>query len=255
MTALADPVAEARRIIEASRETGLAIRAVGGVGVALIAPTIGRLEPRRTYHDIDLVAPAGTPPIVRVMTALGYEPARTFNTLNGSERLLFHDADGRRIDVFLDTLRMCHELPLQGRLDIAAWPLTLSPADLLLSKLQIVELTERDVQDLLALLADHDLFEADGYGIELARIRDVCGRDWGWWRTVDDNIAALVARWSLAATTIDPTTAAVLSTARDRARSLRETLDACPKSVGWRVRALVGPRMRWYELPEELRQV
>lgn len=255
MTVLADPVAEAHRIIEAARETGLAIRAVGGVGVALIAPTIGRLEPRRTYHDIDLVAQAGTPPIVRVMTALGYEPARTFNTLNGSERLLFHDADGRRIDVFLDTLRMCHELSLQGRLDLEAWPSTLSPADLLLSKLQIVELTQRDTQDMLALLADHNLSETDGDGIELARIRDVCGRDWGWWRTVDDNLAALVARWSLGATTIDPAGGAVLSSARDRARSLREALSECPKSIGWRVRALVGPRMRWYELPEELRQV
>jgi hypothetical protein len=255
MTALADPAAEARRIIEAARGTGLAIRAVGGVGVALIAPTIGRLEPRRTYHDIDLVAPAGTPTVARMITALGYEPARTFNTLNGSERLLFHDADGRRIDVFLNTLRMCHELPLQGRLDLAAWPWSLSPADLVLSKLQIVELTDRDVQDLLALLADHDLSEADGDGIELARIRDVCGSDWGWWRTVDDNLAALVARWSQAATTLDPAAARVLSTARDRARSLRETLAECPKSIGWRVRAVVGPRMRWYELPEEVRQV
>ena len=59
----------------------MTLRVIGGVGVALVAPTIGRLEPRRTYHDIDLVAPAGAAAITRVMMALGYEPAREFNTL------------------------------------------------------------------------------------------------------------------------------------------------------------------------------
>ncbi len=166
MTVRADPVAETRRIIEAADLASVTIRAVGGVGVALIAPTVGLLQPSRTYHDIDLVALTGTAKMIRLLTDLGYTPAKTFNTLNGSERLLFHDADGRRIDVFIDTLRMCHELRLgAARLTLEAWPLTLAPADLLLSKLQIVELTDRDAQDVLALLADHELSEGDGAGI------------------------------------------------------------------------------------------
>jgi len=253
MTARADPVDEARRIIEASTDAGVTVRAIGGVGVALVAPTIGRLEPRRTYHDIDLVAPAGSAAITRVMTALDYEPAREFNMLNGSERLLFHDAGGRRIDVFIDTLRMCHELPFRDRLASEAWPLTLPPADLLLSKLQIVEQTDRDAQDVLALLADHDLAESDRDGIELPRLRQVCGNDWGWWRTVDDNLDGLIARW------IEPTALDVSapggarSSARDRAAALRAALAECPKSMGWRARAMVGSRIRWYDLPEEVR--
>ena len=253
MTVLADPVAEARRIIEASRDAGVTIRAIGGAGVALIAPTIGRLEPRRTYHDIDLVAPAGSAAITRVMTALGYEPAREFNTLNGSERLLFHDADGRRIDVFIDTLRMCHELPFRDRLASEAWPLTLPPADLLLSKLQIVEQTDRDAQDALALLADHELVESDRDGIELPRLRQVCGNDWGWWRTVDDNLERLIARWIEPSAPDESAPVGARSTARDRAHELRVALEACPKSIGWRTRAAVGTRIRWYDLPEEVR--
>jgi hypothetical protein len=251
MTTLADPVAEARRIVEAAGAAGLAIRAVGGVAVALVAPTIGRLQPRRTYHDIDLAAPVGAPPIARLMAALGYGADSEFNTLNGSERLLFYDPGGRRIDVFIDTLRMCHELPFRERL--RAWPLTLSPADLLLSKLQIVELTDRDAQDVQALLADHDLTEAGGHGIELGRIRDVCGRDWGWWRTVDGNLAGLIARWGEAPATGDAASLAVFTTQLERARVLREVLATCPKSMAWRARAVVGPRMRWYALPEEVR--
>jgi hypothetical protein len=253
MTALADPVEEARRIMEASRDGGVTLRVIGGVGVALVAPTIGLLMPRRTYHDIDLVAPAGAAAITRVMTALGYEPAREFNALNGSERLLFHDAGGRRVDVFIDTLRMCHELPFRDRLASEAWPWTLPPADLLLSKLQIVEQTARDAQDVLALLADHELVESDSDGIELPRLRQVCGADWGWWRTVDDNLERLIARW------IEPTAAGnsapvgARSSALDRARALRAVLAACPKSMGWRARAAVGARIRWHDLPEEVR--
>ena len=253
MTTLTDPVEEARRIIKAAADAGLAIRAVGGVGVALIAPTIGHLEPRRTYHDIDLVAPAGTAPVTRLMTALGYEPARDFNTLNGSERLLFHDAGGRRIDVFIDTLRMCHELPFRDRLAQAAWPWTLPPADLLLSKLQIVELTDRDAQDVQAMLADHELTESDRDGIGLPRICEVCGNDWGWWRTVDDNLASLLARWSASMTADESARAGARSRARERAQALRAALAACPRSIGWRARAAVGTRIRWYDLPEEVR--
>ena len=253
MTALADPVEEARRIIEASRQAGVTLRVIGGVGVALVAPTIGRLEPPRTYHDIDLVAPAGAAAITRVMTALRYEPAREFNTLNGSERLLFHDAGGRRVDVFIDTLRMCHELPFRDRLRSPAWPWTLPPADLLLSKLQIVEGTDRDAQDVLALLTDHELVETGGEGIELPRLHQVCGRDWGWWRTVDGNLARLIARW------IEPTAAGesapvgARSRALGRARALRAALAESPKSIGWRARAAVGSRIRWYDQPEEVR--
>ena len=253
MTTLTDPVEETRRILEAAAEARLIIRSIGGVGVALIAPTIGRLEPRRSYHDIDLVAPAGTPPITRLMTALTYEPARDFNTLNGSERLLFHDAGGRRVDVFIDTLRMCHELPFRERLGLEAWPWTLPAADLLLSKLQIVEQTDRDAQDVMGLLADHELAESDRDGIELQRIRAVCGNDWGWWRTVDDNLERLIARWIEPTTTDESAPVGARARALDRARALREALDACPKSIGWRTRAAVGSRIRWYDLPEEVR--
>jgi len=253
VTTLTDPVEETRRIIGVAHEAGLAIRAVGGVAVALIAPTVGRLEPRRTYHDIDLVAPAGTAAITRLMTGLDYEPATAFNTLNGSERLLYHDADGRRIDVFIDTLRMCHELPFHDGLGNTTWTWTLPPADLLLTKLQIVELTDRDAQDVLALLADQELSETGDGGIELGRIRQVCGNDWGWWRTVDDNVAGLIARWIEPPADSERAPVGTRSTATERARALRATLADCPKSMAWRIRAAVGPRMRWYELPEEVR--
>ncbi len=254
MTTLADPCAEARRIVEGAEAAGLPIRVVGGVGIALIAPTIGHVRPVRTYHDIDLAAPARAPAIARVMAALGYGASTEFNALNGAERMLFHDPRGRRVDVFIETLRMCHELPFRERL--TAWPLTLSPADLLLSKLQIVEFTDRDAQDVQALLADHQLSDVDREGIDVRRIFEVCVREWGWWRTVDDNLARLISRWEEASANGAAGVGAppeALATALERAVDLRARLAIAPKSVGWRLRAAVGPRLRWYESPEEVR--
>jgi hypothetical protein len=248
-TPLEDPVAEARRLVGAAVEAGLAIRAIGGVAVAIRAPSIGLLRPLRTYHDIDVAAPAGAPAIIRLLIANGYDPAVRFNTLNGSERLLFHDAGGRRLDVFIDTIRMCHRLRFADRLTIDR--LTLPAADLLLSKLQIVEITERDLQDLTALLADVSLAEHDADGISLPRIRAVCGDDWGWWRTVTDNLTRLAAH--LGRGTASDDEAPLRAVALARANALTTALETAPRSLRWRARSLVGPRLRWYELPEEIR--
>jgi hypothetical protein len=247
----ADPVDEVRRLLAAADASGVQVRAIGGVAVALIAPSIGRLTPTRTYHDIDLAAAGPARPIGELLGRLGYEAARRFNALNGSERLLFHDPAGRRIDVFIGTLRMCHTLPFATRIPTHRW--TLPPADLALSKLQIVELTERDAQDVLALLADHELTPTDGGGIAIDRIVAVCGNDWGWWRTVDDNLRRLIERWRVERLGTSADYAAILERAIDRAVALRAVLAAAPRSMRWRLRAVVGPRVRWYDEPEDVR--
>ena len=247
---LADPVDETRRVLEAAMSAGVDLRAIGGIGVALRAPSIRLFRVTRTYHDIDLVGCAPRGPIETALTRLGYEPARRFNALNGADRLLFHDASGRRVDVFLDQLRMCHDLRFTERLIVDGWTLPL--ADLLLSKLQIVELTDRDAQDIAALLADHELTENDS-GIGLGRIRSVCATDWGWWRTVNENLRRLVARWPEDAAWGSADEGLVFGTATARATALRGYLANTPKSAAWRVRAAIGDRVRWYTEPEEIR--
>lgn len=250
-----DPVEATRRILAAAESMRVPVRAIGGVGIALRAPSVGRLRPPRTYHDLDLAGRPPRAPLEALLVELGYEPSVRFNTMNGSERLLFHDRSGRRVDVFLDTLRMCHVLPFGSRLELE--PDTLPLADLALSKLQIVELTERDGQDLAALFADHGLTDGPG-GIDRRRIAQVCAADWGWWRTVDGNLARLADAWrATAAAPGDPAApddpAAILGLAAARAEGLRTDLAAAPKTAAWRLRAAIGERRRWYEEPEEIR--
>lgn len=242
---LEDPVEETRRILAAGDERRLLLRAVGGIAIALRAPSVRQLSPPRTYHDIDLATRGGASPAVTdLFLALGYSAADRFNKLNGSERLLFHDRHGRRVDVFVDRLRMCHTLEFGSRLGDE--PLTLTLADLALSKLQIVEMTPRDGQDLLALFADHPLTGQAGDGTGADRIVAVCATDWSWWRTVTDNLRGFLERWSAGGSALE-------QAAVPRVTSLLQRLDEAPKTLAWRMRARLGAHKRWYELPEEVR--
>ncbi len=76
-------------------------------------------------------------------------PETEFNVLNGNQRLMFYHGE-TKIDIFVDTFRMCHTLHLAGR--IAEADLTLPPADLLLTKLQVAEINIKDLTDIAALL-------------------------------------------------------------------------------------------------------
>jgi hypothetical protein len=250
---LADPVAEARRILAEAARRAVTLRAVGGVAIRLRAPSVARLLPSRDYHDIDVAGRAGASVAITALCHdLGYESSRRFNTMNGQERLMYWDpVNGRRVDVFLDVLRMCHELPFRDRLEVDAETLPL--ADLALMKLQIVQLTERDGQDLCALFADHELSETGDRGISVTRILAICVGDWGWWRTVTGNLDRLVTEWRDEMDAGPHGQAGILALAVERATRLRAVLDEAPKSTRWRMRAAVGERRVWYELPEEIR--
>jgi hypothetical protein len=226
---------EALRVLHAARDEGLTLRAIGGLAVAIRCPSAARPPLRRDYKDLDVVGLSSERKrIDEVFTDLGYVPDEEFNILHGHQRLLHYDrANGRQLDTFLDRFHMCHTLELKDR--IALDELTLPPADLLLSKLQVVETNERDLKDMVALLLDAE--------IDAERIARVCADDWGWWRTVTEVLEKAVAYAEQES--VEPVAV------RNRVETLRARIDETPKSLRWRARAKVGDRVRWYELPEE----
>jgi hypothetical protein len=240
-----DPFEEATRVLEAADSEGVTLRATGGVAIATRCPSARRPPLARTYNDIDYVAPKQqSGRVERLFEQLGYEPQTRFNALNGHARLFFLDvANNREADVFIDGIRGCHYLEVADRLTVSEH--TLAPADLLLSKLQVVETNRKDYLDIFALLLDCALTDDDA-GISRRRLTDVCSRDWGWWRTVT-NVAT-------AAQTVAPDVVAagqldwVLGTLSDLVTLLADT----PKSRRWKLRAKVGERVLWYERPEEI---
>jgi hypothetical protein len=240
----ADPVVEAGRVTASAEAAGLTARVTGGVGIAMRCPSSTRPELARRYADIDLVADSRQRrDIIDCMLPLGYQPDEAFNAVHGARRLYFWDAaNGRQLDIFFDRLEMCHRVELRERL--AIHPQTLSLADLLLLKLQIVETNHKDLADIVALLFDHDLTE-DETGINLAYLSGIAADDWGLWRTTTRTLekADHLAR-ELAAPDITARTHAQTSTFLQR-------LEHVPKSSRWKLRARIGERKRWYELPEE----
>lgn len=245
MEPLPDPVAEGRRIAGVAAERGLPLRVVGGVAVAILCPSAQRPPLEREYADIDLVTTRDARDgVVGMMGELGYAEDREFNMLHGHRRLYFWDEiNQRQVDVFVDEANLCHRIDLRQRID--AVPLTASLADLTVLKLQVVETNEKDYLDICAIFADHDLSEDDS-GVNTPYIAGLTASDWGLWRTLGI-VAEQSEQFALELPDF-PSREAVA----DRLRRLQNELDTVPKSRGWRLRARVGDRKRWYELPEEV---
>jgi hypothetical protein len=240
---LEDVIAEASRILDAAADVPL--RLLGGAAIAISAD--GELLLRREYNDIDFITASGRgPAVVRAFDELGYTGDQRFNGLNGHRRLLFVDtANERRVDVFVAKFQMCHAIPLAKRLTLSARTIPL--ADLLLTKLQIFALNEKDQRDIVNLLHGHALTDSDADGINAAYVAKLLGADWGLWRTSTLNIDRVrggLARYGLA-----PAHEEVVRTRLD---DLRSRIDEEPKSTKWKVRARVGDRVKWYEEPEEV---
>lgn len=248
-TPIDDIQAEARRIVAAGQAGGLALRLLGGLAVALHAPSAALPALARRYADIDLVAPARQGgPAEALLAGLGYQPDRQFNLLNGAERLLFYDPPRQRqVDVFVGQFSMCHRVPVAERLGLE--PLTLPLAELLLTKLQIVRLNEKDLRDICALLLDHPPGAGDAETLNQERLAQVCAQDWGLWKTA--SLALERARAFAAQAGLAPEQVRTLD---ERAAALLQALDQAPKPLRWRLRAAVGERVPWYELPEEVRR-
>jgi hypothetical protein len=243
---LADPVAEARRVIDAAREQGVTIRALGGVAVCILSPGDQPLLPR-PLKDIDLVtSPKQGGAAGRLLAELDYVGEDMFNALRGHRRQLFHDPVNQRdVDVFVGGFTMCHTVPIAARLD--CHPYTVPVAELLLTKLQIVELTDRDERDIYSLCYYHELGDEAGSSIDAPLIARLCADDWGLWRTCKGTIERCsddIGQYDLD----EPARGQILA----RLAGLWQRIDEGPKTGRWRRRSRLGERKRWYEEPEEV---
>jgi len=220
-------------------------RALGGIAVALRCEHARFPSPlARTWSDLDVVVDrVSARGIGGALEAAGYEPEKRFNALHGHVRMMFARADGAHVDVFVEEFAMCHKLRLGDRLHLH--DSTVSLADLLLTKLQIAELNAKDLTDAAALLVDHELTD-DESGINVQYVNQLLGQDWGWWRTVDENVRVIAER--AAGLPLDAGASVRLTR---RIEDLLAQMERAPKSRKWRWRARAGDRLPWREEPEE----
>lgn len=244
-------VEQARRLVEGGAERRVTLRVLGALAVQQRCPRAWRIavhSGRRTA-DVDLAGLRRQwANIIRTFEALGYEVDERRAMLHGQDRLIFFHPSGFRVDVFLDRLRMSHDLDLRHRLDIH--PLTLSLADLLLQKLQIVELTAKDVVDLLVLLREHPVTE-DESGINAAYVGELLRGDWGFYHTATRNLFHIRDEALEGSDALEEEDRSII---RERVDDLLTRIEAVPKTLGWKARARMGTRVRWYRDVEDLQR-
>jgi hypothetical protein len=236
-------------VVRAANAKGIPLKLLGGQAVRVLCP----LFPHRARNDQDMdfaCVSSKKRDVMAFFEERGFLGDPRFNLLHGDRQMYFTTADGvTSVDVIMDKLNMCHVLDFADRID--RMPDTLDVTDLLLTKLQIVELNEKDVHDLFHLLSAFEVRAGDEPGtIGLGRIGRLVAADWGWWRTATMNLDKL-------AQLADGEHRDLLPEARrfepaEQARAIRVACDEIPKSMKWKLRAKVGDRVQWYELPEEV---
>ncbi len=238
---------EAARLGALADERGVRMRLLGGVGIRRLLGDRRPASRRRRSDDLDYLTDRGSARDVEALLGdAGWEGDRQFNALNGARRLIFHaPAHDHKIDVFVDAFEMCHQLPLVERIDVV--PLTLPAAELAMTKLQVVSLNPKDRGDLYALLAGLPVSDHDEDAINAQRIAALTARDWGFYHTVELNFDRLIEGLPESGLSAEQRADVVA-----RIDALRAAIDAAPKSRGWKLRAKIGERKRWYDEPEEV---
>jgi len=227
------------------------LRLFGGMAIRFHCPSATHRSLGRKYVDIDFMAlRKQSREIKKLFAELGYVPRDRFNALQGDKRLIFNDIEnGRRVDVFLETFEMCHKFDFKDRLTIDTPTITL--ADLLATKLQVVEITEREYRDVMALLLDHEIGDSEKpETINGSYLAGLCANDWGIYKTFTINLGNILA--ALPKYGLEPESMAIV---QKRLEDLRNRIENEPKSVRWKIRARVGEKAQWYELPEQDKEV
>ena len=226
------------------------MRLIGALAFRTHCPQYGYIQDKlgRKFTDFDFVSyPRFARDVRRILTDLGYEEDRQVTQLFGDRRMLFRDpAFGRHTDVFYNVLDFCHPINFVGRLEKEE--LTVPLAELLLEKMQIVQINEKDLIDSVMLLREHPIGETDKETINVSVIVGILSKDWGFWRTVTANLRLL-----------DEKLAGYQDLSEDdrkvvhaRIKELQDRIEAAPKSLGWKARSQIGDRVKWYKDVEEL---
>lgn len=226
------------------------MRLIGALAFRTHCPEFGTIQDAlgRKFTDFDFASyPRFLKEIQHVLGELGYEEDKMVTRLFSDSRMLFHDPSyGRHIDIFFDRLDFCHVLPLTGRLEVEKYTLPL--AELVLEKMQIVQINEKDLIDVIMLFREHPVGDTDMETINAPVIVRLLAKDWGFWRTVTGNLRLVKEQMEVYSSLTQQDKDVVL----ERIGQLEKRIAEAPKSPQWKARSLVGDRIRWYKDVEEL---
>lgn len=241
---------ELKRILNASEEAGLMLRVIGSLAFQMHCPEYGSIQQElgRVYTDIDFAAyRKQSKALQTLMAGLGYKENREVFIVSEGDRAIFDKLDSDlHVDIFYDKLDFCHVISWNGRLEVDSPTIPL--AEMLLEKMQIVKINEKDIIDTIMLLLEHPLGDSDKEVINIGRIAQLCSSDWGLWRTTTMNLEK-VHLLAQSYPQLSQQHKAEVSTKVEQALA---RIEKEPKSMAWRLRSRVGDRVKWYKDVDEV---
>ncbi len=236
---------EAGKVVELGRDDKTDLRVMGATAFRIHCPKSADLHIHlgRELSDLDFAALSKQKErVVKLVQQAGYLMDRKMEfMMKMYGRYKFQSPDTNCIlDVFFDKLEMCHTIDFTKRLTLD-YP-TLSLADLLLEKLQIVQLTEKDIKDASVLLLEHEVGKEAPETIDANYIARLFSQDWGFYYTATTNLQKIQSTLP----SLNPVQAADKEVISKRVDRLVTAIESAPKSMGWKMRARVGPSKKWY---------
>jgi hypothetical protein len=238
---------EADKIISGARERELVLRLLGALAIRTHCEKFSYIHERasRKLSDLDMAAYMRQgKDITRYFKESGYRHS-ALAAIPGLKRAVFLGEGELHVDIFYEGLEMCHDISFKDRLEID-YP-TIPLAELLLEKMQIVQINEKDLIDTIMLLREHDISDGDNDVINGPRIALLCSADWGLWRTLTMNLNKV--------TNYAPTFSAIEEEDRKdinkKVSYLLDLIEKQPKALKWKMRAKVGDSRVWYRSVEE----
>jgi len=235
---------EALRVVNAGQQQGVVLRIIGALAFHHHCPQFAWIQAKlnRVYTDIDFAAYGKQLKQIRdLFVALGYDEDLEINAFHAEGgRLIFNNPTNHiHVDVFMDRLDFCHPIPWKNRLEVDTPTIPL--AELVLEKMQIVKINEKDIIDTIMLLREHEISEDDVDHVNARRIAELCAGEWGLWRTTSMNLEKV--RDYLPHFDLSDEDRAIVA---QRVAELLAAMNDEPKGTKWRLRARVGDKVKWY---------
>ncbi|HXZ91084.1 MAG TPA: hypothetical protein VEG61_08475 [Candidatus Dormibacteraeota bacterium] len=256
-------------IVEKAQSRGVYLRILGSLAAYIRAreaghedffKSLGRFgEGMPLFTDLDLAGyEKQRGPIDKIFHELAFQPDTLMNGMFGHKRLIYYHPERKfHVDIFLNKLEFSHDVkfgekPGQGRLEID-YP-TISPADIVLEKLQIHQINRKDLIDLITLFFVHDVQDQfEKQTIDGAYIGKILAGEWGFWydaRTNLEKVGGLLQALEKEGK-LSPSQRQIIE---QRMEKLLNCVNNTPKDRNWEKRAKTGTKKAWYREVEEVRR-
>lgn len=250
-------IKSATTIVEHATQRGLILRIMGAVAFRIHTPTLADLHKRLNrlstssaeFTDLDLVTYSKFNSKLEPFFAdMGYVPdeGAKHQVHVWAQRHIYNDKSGRlNIDIFFDRLEMSHTIDFKNRLEVDSPTIPL--AELLLEKMQIVQINEKDIKDAIILLLGHEIADDDHDHINAKYIASLLSSDWGLYYTTVTNLGKV----KLFAPKYEQLSEVEKSAIASKTEYLTKRINEQPKGSRWKIRARMGTKRKWYNDVEE----